>query len=116
MMLDDGHDRLDVVATEPEPRTKIPSDHGPGAGVVTRPALPNVVQQRTNEQQIGPGDVAGRGGRPGRGLHQMPVDGEGVHGIALRPVTDPFPVRQHPDDQSGLVERLPDPDRRRPCT
>ena len=47
------------------------------------------------------------------GLDQVPVDGVAVHGVALRPAAHPFPVGQQPGDQPGLVERLPDGDRRR---
>ena len=61
---------------------------------------------------------AGRAGRPGRrarrrsaaASHEVPVDGEAVVGVALRPAARRLPLRQHPHQQAPLVERLDDPD------
>ena len=39
---------------------------------------------------------------------EVPVDGVAVHGVALRAVPHALPVGQQPDEQAGLVERLPD--------
>ena len=50
----------------------------PHLAVVARPALADVVQQRGDQQQVGPVDVAGQLGRGGRRLDQVAVDGEPV--------------------------------------
>ena len=89
----------DQVATiVARPRTARPSrgpssrDHrDPGVGVVAGKALADVVQQRAEQQQVGPGHVAGERGGLGRGLDQVPVDGEPVHRVALRVRRAPAP-------------------------
>ena len=69
------------------------------------------MQQRGEQEQVGPGHLTGqRGGLRGR-LGQVTVDGEGVQRVALRPVPDPLPVRDQRGDQALGVERLPHADR-----
>ena len=78
--------------------------------VVAGPALADVVQQRGHQQQVGAVDVAGqlRGG--GRGLDEVPVDGEAVPGVALREGADPVPLRDQAGQQPLLVQLLEDGD------
>ena len=57
-------------------------------------ALADVVQQRGDEQQVGPVHLADQRGRLHRGLDQVPVDAEPVHGVALRAVPHQVPLRQ----------------------
>ena len=47
-------------------------------------------------------------GGPHGGLHQVPVDGPAVHGVALRAAADPLPVGQQPGDQALRLQGLPD--------
>ena len=84
----------------------------PDHAVVAGPALADVVQQRGDQQQVGPVDVAGqlRGG--GGGLDQVPVDGEPVPGVALRQRAHPVPLGQQPGEQPLLVQLLEDGDGR----
>src|SRR5690606_32681584 len=100
----------DVLFGEAEACCDVAGDDRAGGGVVAGPALADVVQERAHEGEVGAGDVAGEGGGARGGLHEVAVDGEPVHGVALGAVADAFPVGQQPDDQSGLVERLPDAD------
>jgi hypothetical protein len=81
-------------------------------GVVARVALADVVQQRTDDQQIGAVDPIGqRGGVDGR-LEQVTVDGEAVVGVALGSRADRRPLGQQPGQEVLLVERLHRGDRR----
>ena len=111
-----AHERdqdLGVLRAETQPRRQVGDDRDARLGVVARPALADVVQQRTDQQQVGPVDVASERGRTDGGLDEVPVDREPVHGVALRPAAHPLPVRQQARGHPGLVQRLPD--RRRPA-
>ena len=96
----------DVVRGQPEPRPGHRDQVGPDGAVVARPALADVVQQGGEQQQVGAGDPPGQPGRGRRGLGEVPVDGEAVHGVALRLRPHALPLRQQPDEQPGVVERL----------
>ena len=78
---------------EAHPRADLRRDRLPDDAVVARPALADVVQQRGDQQQVGPVDVVGELGGRGRGLDQVPVDGEPVPGMALRAASAPGPTR-----------------------
>ncbi len=52
--------------------------------------------------------AVGERGGVGRGLPQVPVDGELVVGVALRAAAHRFPLGQDPHQQAPLVERLQD--------
>ena len=105
-----GHEQGDVAGREAHPRRDLLDDHLAGDGVVVAPdadeALADVVQQRADEEQVGPVDLAGVGGGAGRRLAQVPVDGEPVVGVALRPAADRRPLGQQADEQALLVEGL----------
>jgi hypothetical protein len=70
--------------------------------------LAEVVHQRGQHEQVGPGGVAQRGLDADHGLHLVPVHRVAVHGVALRPVPHPGPLRDPAGDQAGPVQRLPD--------
>ena len=53
------------------------------------------------------GDHMGDPGRLGRGLHQMPVEGEPVHRVVLRQAAHPRPLRQPAVDQAVPVINTP---------
>ena len=74
--------------------------------VVARPALADVVQQRGDQQQVGPVDVPGQLGGGGRRLDQVPVDGEPVPRVALRQRPHPVPLGHQPGEQALLVQLL----------
>ena len=80
-------------AREAHPGGDLRRDRLPDHAVVARPALADVVQQRADQQQVGPVDVAGQLGGGGRGLDQVPVDGEPVPRVALRQRAHPVPLR-----------------------
>ena len=75
-------------------------------GVVARVALADVVQQRTEHEQVGPIGAGDERRRVGARLHEVPVDGEAVVGVALRLAAHGLPLRQHVHPQAHLVERL----------
>ena len=56
----------------------------PAVGVVARVALADVVEQRAEHEQVGPGDPVDELGGVGGRLPEVPVDGEAVVGVALR--------------------------------
>ncbi len=68
--------------------------------------LPEVVEERPDQQQVGSIDPVGQGGGVGAGLEQMPVHGEAVVGVALRLVADRRPLRQVAVEELAAVERL----------
>ena len=82
------------------------SDRGvPAAGARQ---LADVVEQRGQQQQVGPLDLGQVPLGLDDGLHRVPVDGEPVHGVVLRPGPDRLPARDPADDAAGQVQRLPD--------
>ncbi len=104
----------DVGAVEADPGGDVAGDDLPGDGVIAGPALADVVQQGGDEQQVGPSDAAGEVGGADGGLDEVPVDGPGVHGVALGAAPDPLPVGQQPGDQALGLQGLPDLDGRPP--
>ena len=74
--------------------------------------LPMSCSSAGEQQQVGPRHVAGQRRGVRGALHQVPVHGEPVQRVALRPVAYPLPVRDQRGQQALLVQRLPDGDRR----
>ncbi len=72
--------------------------------MVAGPTLADVVQQGAEQEQVGPVHVTGRRRRARRCLDQVPVDGEAVVRVALRPAAYPLPLGQQPDEQADLVK------------
>ncbi len=102
----------DVGLGEAHPRPDRRGHRLPRHAVVAGIALADVVQQRGDQQQVGPVDVAGELRRGGGGLDQVPVDGEPVPGVALRQGAHLVPLGQQPGEQPLLVELLEDGDGR----
>ena len=90
----------------------------PVGRVVVRAAhLADVVEQRGEQQQVGPGDPTDQPGGADDGLDEVPVDGVPVHGVALRPAAHRRPLRDpRVDDRRpgrGPPTRARAPGRRR---
>ena len=64
-------------------------------GVVARVALADVVQQGAEHQQVGTVGAGDQRRRRWRRLHEVPVDGEAVVGVALRLAAHRLPLGQH---------------------
>lgn len=110
MVAYEGGDDAHVVLVEADPGGRVPGDDLARHGVVSGPALADVVQQRGDQEQVGAADAAGEGtGADGR-LDEVTVDGPGVDGVALGAAVDAFPVREQPGDEPFGFERLPDGD------
>ena len=83
----------------------------PLARVIAGVALAEVVEQRPEHEEVGPIDAAGEGGGVGGRLPQVPVDGEAVVGVALRPAAHGAHSGQQAHEDAPLVERLEHVDR-----
>ena len=106
MMGDEAHERVDVVFVEPHARADGRHDLDTGFGVVARVSLADVVQQRADHEEVRTVDAACPLAGVRRGLDEMPVDGEPVVGVALRPAADVRPLRNDARPEANLVERL----------
>ena len=91
------------VATRPTTSTPVRLWSSPSSG--TKP-LPRSCSQVPTSRRSGRATRPVQGGRVGRRLAQVPVDGEAVVGVALGPARHRRPLRQQPDQQALLVERL----------
>ncbi len=103
---DDAH----VLLVEADPGGHVAGDDLAGHGVVAGPPLADVVQEGGDQEQVGAVDAAGEGGGADGGLHEVPVDGPGVDGVALGAAVDTFPVGQQPGDDPLRLQGLPDGD------
>ena len=102
------HERA-VVVGHAQPLQDGVGDRGPGLGVVARPGdLADVVQQRREQEQVGPRDLAQQAAGPHHRLDEVPVDGVPVDGVALRSAAHGPPLRDPPLDDPREVEALPD--------
>src|SRR5204862_120987 len=86
--------------------TTTPSPPAAPPRAIAGRALADVAEPSAHEQEVRTRDVAPESRRLGRGLTQMPVNGEAVVGVALRTATDGRPLGQHPHEQVVLVEAL----------
>ena len=111
MVLDHRNEHVDVAFGQTEPRTEVPDHRHADLGVVAGVPLADVVEQRTEHQQIGPTDTIRQLGRVRRRLPQVTIDGEAVIGVSLRARSDLLPLGQHATDQTTLVEGLDHRDR-----
>ena len=102
-LLDGG----DVGRRQADPGGDLGGDRGADDAVVAGQALADVVQERADQQQVGPVHLAGVGGRLVGGLDQVPVQGEAVHRVVLRQAAHPGPLRQPGVDQAVPVAGLP---------
>ena len=83
----------------------------PSCRVIAWGSLAEVVEQRSEQEEIGPIDTAGEGGGVGGRLPQVAVDGEAVVGVALRTAAHRRPLRQQAHEDAVLIERLEHVDR-----
>ena len=103
------HERLEevhVVVGEAEPGADGGGQHDAGVGVVTGIALADVVDERADEQQVGPSHRRRQRRRLHDGFDEVAVDGEAVEGVALRAVLDRGRLRHQLGPQAAVVERL----------
>ena len=96
----------DIAVGQAEAGGQLPYQRDADVGVIAAAALADVMQEGAEQQQIRAGDRRGSGRRPGRGLHQVPIDGEAVVGVALRLVANRCPLGQVPHPDANLVEGL----------
>ncbi len=106
MVLHHGHEGLHIGCGETHAETDRGHEIHADLGVISRVALADVVQEGAHQQEVGPFHPSGESGRFRRGLQQVPVDGEPVVDVALRPASARLPFRQEPHEQPHLVERL----------
>ena len=85
---------VDVGGVERHPGRDGADEHDTRVGMVARGALADVVEQRPDEQQVGPGDVAGVVRRLYRAFDEMTIDGVAVERVALGPAPDGTPLRK----------------------
>ena len=78
-------ERLDVFRLVAHACRDRPSESDARFGVITGRALPEVVQQEPDEQEIGALHAVGELGSVRCRLEQVPIDGEAVERVALRP-------------------------------
>ncbi len=111
MLTDQQLDDVDVGRTEAHPDGHTSGHRRPGERVVLDPRdLADVVQQAREQQQVGSGHLAQEPVCLHARLHQVPVHGPTVDGVALGPVADRRPLGQPTGHQTGQVEGLPDAD------
>ena len=80
---DHGDQGVDVLGREPHAGGDVGGDGHADLGVVPGKALPDVVEQGSDQQEVGPADPVGQGGGVGGRLQEVPVDGEAVVRISL---------------------------------
>ena len=111
VVLDDpGQDRC-VLAGQPEPLRDHCRDGSAGARVVAGRPFPDVVQERAEQEEIRPADVAKVLGRIGDRFQEVAVHCPAVVGVELRPVADYRPFRQVALPDTELVESFDRVDR-----
>ena len=80
--------------------------------MVTRVTLTDVVEERAQHQEVRSVHTIDQTGGVHCGLPQVPIDGVRVIGVALRFEANGLPLRQQPEPEPPLVERLDDGQRR----
>ena len=81
---DEGSEDLDVPRRQPHAMSDAVNELDADQRVVAGIALSEVVEQRTQDEQVRPVDTVSQPRGIGRRLPQVPVDGEAVVGVALR--------------------------------
>ena len=106
---------LDRVLVEPDATRELRGVLRADLGMVAGQALPDVVGERAEQQQLRAGasrDLAVEtllvedAGALHYGFEQMPVDGEAVVRVALRPRPHVLPLGQQPHECTDVVERF----------
>ena len=114
MVLDHRHQGLDVIGVEAHAGGDRLQEVDAHLGVVTRVALPDVVEQGAHQQEVRPVHPVDETRCLGGGLHEVPVDGEAVVGVALGPGPARLPLGYQLDEEPHVVEVLDDRYGRRP--
>ncbi len=107
--LDQG---LHVRGGQADPGADLRGHHHADLGVVTGESLADVVEERSEQQQVGALDPVGERRRVRGGLEQVPVDGVAVVRVALGFVAHGGPLGQVALEQVTPVDRLERGDRR----
>ena len=110
---DQLHDDRAVVRVEAHACGQVRGNARADDAVIAATRLADVVEERTDEQQVWPGDVAGERAGLHRRLDQVSIDRVLVHGVALRSRADDVPPGDEAADHAVLVEGLPHTDHRR---
>ena len=106
MLLDHGHQDLDVRRHETELRADGADEFHPHHGVIAGVPLAEVVEQRAEHEQVGSAHAVSELGRVRRGLPEMSIDREAVVGVALRTRTDRSPFGEQTRNEVALIERF----------
>ncbi len=114
MVLHEGHEHFHVSGRQPQAWARSSGEYHSVVGVVAGEALPQVVEQGAQDEQVGPAHPIGERRRVGGRFEQVPVDREPVIGVALRLVANRHPLGEDSHDQAELIERLDGGDRRVP--
>ena len=77
-------------------------------------SLADVVEQRAQQQQVGPRNSTRQGRGLDRSFDEMAIDGVAMQGIVLPAIANAFPLRNQSRHQTGLIERF-EHDERRPA-
>ena len=94
VVLDHRHEGRDVRLAVAQPRCDALDQLHPDLGVVARIPLADVVEEGAEHEEIRTIDRVGELGGVGRGLPQVPVHGEAVVRVSLRPRSIWFPLGQ----------------------
>ena len=106
MQPDEVDEHVDVGGLVAHARGHDPGHRDAVVGVVAEHPLPEVVQQRAHQQQVGPAYPAHVLARAGHGFEQVAVHRELVERVALRPEAHRLPLGEEPDQEPVLVEQL----------
>ena len=110
------HEHRTFVRRKAEPRRRsVSMQLGPDLGVIAGIPLAQIVQPRSEQQQIGASDTVSQRSGLDRGFDQMPIDREPVIRVVLWLAAAPSPLGQHTRQEVVLVERLECGDGRRAC-
>ena len=100
------NENVDIGRPETHPGPDHPHQLNADVCVVTRVALAEVMQPRSNQEKIGATNPADHIRRVRRRLAEVTVDGEPVIGIALWLRSNRRPLRKNPRQQVVVVQRL----------
>ncbi len=115
VLADERDEHLDVARREAPALRDGAREVGAGHRVVPRaPHLPDVVEQRGDEEQVRAGRPSHQPGRAHDGLDEVAVHGVAVDRTALGSRPDGCPLGQPPLDDADLVQALPHADQPRP--
>ena len=111
VVLDELGEHIDIRGRKAEARAETARELDTDLDVIAGVALAEIVQQRTQHEQVGAVDALRERRRIGNGLEQVPVDGEPVVRVALRPRTHRRPLRKDAHPQTAVIECFDDGNR-----